>query len=69
MLIPLGQVPARMAEIARDKDVVVHCHHGIRSAQAIRFLVDSGFDPTRLWNLAGGIDAWSLEVDPTVPRY
>jgi len=62
-------VPARMGEIARDKDVVVHCHHGIRSAQAIRYLVDAGFDPARLWNLAGGIEAWSLEVDPTVPRY
>jgi len=69
VLIPMGEVPARLGEIARDKDVVVYCHHGQRSARVIEFLVQSGFDASRLWNLTGGIDAWSREVDPAVPTY
>jgi rhodanese-related sulfurtransferase len=47
--------------------IVAHCHHGARSAQAIGFLQSNGF--TKLKNLAGGIDAWSNGVDPTVPMY
>jgi rhodanese-related sulfurtransferase len=47
--------------------VVVHCHHGGRSARACRVLLRHGFEQVR--NLAGGIDAWSLTVDPAVPRY
>src|SRR5262249_59639581 len=69
MLVPLAQLPARVGEVERAKDLVVYCHHGMRSARAIQYLVQSGFDPARLFNLAGGIDAWSREVDSSVPIY
>jgi rhodanese-related sulfurtransferase len=67
ILIPLGELPARFKELPKDADIIVHCHHGGRSAQAVRFLADQGFAKVR--NLSGGIDAWSCEVDPSVPRY
>ena len=69
LLIPLGQLPARASELAswRAADVVVCCHHGIRSQHAIGFLQQAGF--TRLRNLSGGIDQWSVEIDPQVARY
>jgi adenylyltransferase/sulfurtransferase len=68
-LIPLGELAGRLDEIAAHRDalVVVHCHVGGRSAQACRFLAENGF--RRVRNLAGGIEAWSLTVDPRVPRY
>jgi adenylyltransferase/sulfurtransferase len=66
-LIPLGTLSQAIASIDRDRDVVVHCHHGIRSAHAAAMLRTAGF--TRVWNLAGGIDRWSDEVDPRVPKY
>lgn len=68
-LIPLAELPERADELGawKEDEVVVYCHHGVRSAHAIGFLRQLGF--TRLLNLAGGIDRWSLEVDPTVPRY
>ena len=66
-LIPLGQVEARSAEIERGKDVVVFCHAGVRSARAVQILQRSGF--TDIYNLEGGIDAWSEQIDPAVPRY
>lgn len=66
-LIPLDQLEARMGELDPGREVVVYCHHGIRSAEATRFLRRQGFAAAR--NLAGGIERWSLEVDPTVPRY
>lgn len=66
-LIPLGQVPDRLAEIPKDKPVVVHCKSGVRSARAVAFLIRSGY--TLVANLADGIDAWSERIDPGVPRY
>ena len=68
-LIPLGDLPERYEELAdwRDTDVVVYCHHGVRSPQAIGFLRGLGF--TRLEKLSGGIDRWSQEVDAQTPRY
>lgn len=68
-LIPLASLIARSQEIAawKEDEVVVYCHHGIRSLHAIALLQRLGF--TSLWNLSGGIDAWSLEVDRNVPRY
>ncbi len=67
--IPLASLGARIEELAawRTRPVVVHCHHGGRSASACARLVAEGF--TRVENLAGGIEAWSLTVDPDVPRY
>lgn len=66
--IPLAQVVGRMAEIDPDRDTVVHCKMGGRSARAIEALRQAGFTG-RLTNLKGGITAWSNEVDPSVPKY
>ena len=67
VLIPLGELPLRFNEIPRDQPIVVQCHHGGRSARAVQFLLDQGYEDVR--NLAGGIEAWSLQVDPATPRY
>jgi len=65
--IPLHELPGRLAEIPRDRPVFAFCHLGMRSAAATSLLREQGVAGAR--NLAGGIDAWSREVDPTVPRY
>ena len=66
--IPLGQILNRMSEIDSDKETIVHCKMGGRSAKAIEALKRSGFTGN-LINLKGGITAWSNEVDPSVPKY
>jgi rhodanese-related sulfurtransferase len=65
--IPMRSLPERLDELPRTQPVVCICHHGVRSAQVVAFLVRLGFDD--VYNLAGGIDAWSTHVDPAVPRY
>lgn len=65
--IPLAEIPERLAEIPTEEDIVVLCHHGIRSGRAAAYLATRGFG--RVSNLVGGIDAWSRLVDPHVPRY
>lgn len=65
--LPMGKVPDRLAELDPTQPVVCICHHGVRSAQVVAFLEHQGFDAA--YNLAGGIDAWSVQVDPSVPRY
>src|SRR5262245_3505012 len=67
--IPMREIPARLAELEPHKveQIVVHCHHGGRSLRVTQFLRQQGFEQVQ--NMAGGIDAWSLEVDPQVPRY
>ncbi len=65
--IPMGQLPARLSELDPDQPIACLCHHGARSMQVARFLVSNGFAEVN--NIAGGIDAWSLELDPSVPRY
>lgn len=68
--VPLGHVPARLdsiAEAARSGRLVVYCHHGVRSLMAARWLAAQGIEVVE--NLEGGIDAWSAQVDPGVPRY
>jgi rhodanese-related sulfurtransferase len=67
VLIPLNQLPKRLSELDPDREIVVICHHGMRSQQAALYLVQSGFK--RVANLMGGIDAWSCDCDETVPRY
>ncbi len=67
VLIPLQELPDRLNELDTATMIVAQCHGGVRSAQAVHFLRQHGFAKTR--NLAGGIDAWSREVDPSVPRY
>ena len=66
-LIPLGEVPQRVNEIPRDKEIIVHCKMGGRSAKAATFLRQQGFKNVK--NLTGGILAWSDKVDPSVPKY
>jgi molybdopterin/thiamine biosynthesis adenylyltransferase/rhodanese-related sulfurtransferase len=66
-LIPLGQLPERLEELQCERQMVVHCHSGGRSAEAVRLLRQRGF--TNVYNLEGGIDAWSDQIDPTVPKY
>ncbi|CAN5233807.1 molybdopterin-synthase adenylyltransferase MoeB [soil metagenome] len=66
-LIPLGELPQRLDEIASGDDVVLHCRSGARSAQALELLRARGY--RRLFNLAGGILAWTDEVDPTLTKY
>ena len=68
-LVPLGQLSARLAELVdwKERRVVAHCHKGGRSAKACALLRDAGFADVA--NLSGGIDAWSITVDPSVPRY
>lgn len=65
--IPLHELPQRYTELATDKPVVAMCHHGVRSQTAAKFLERNGYG--EVLSLAGGIDAWSLDVDATVPRY
>ena len=66
-LIPLGELPDRLDELDRDRYTVVHCHSGMRSAQAVQLLRREGF--ANVFNLTGGIAQWSEEIDPTVPKY
>lgn len=66
-VIRMAEIPARFTELPRDVPIAVMCHHGARSELVTRFLNDNGYE--RAMNLAGGIDAWSLSVDPMVPRY
>jgi adenylyltransferase/sulfurtransferase len=66
-LVPLRELPARLAELDADREIVVLCHHGVRSRLAVELLRGAGFSRAR--SLAGGIDAWAVEVDPELPRY
>ena len=66
-LIPLGQLANRLHELKQNGQTVVHCHTGMRSAQAVQMLRQSGF--TNVYNLEGGIDAWANEIDPAVQKY
>jgi adenylyltransferase/sulfurtransferase len=68
-LVPLGELPAKLATLDSGKELVVHCRTGKRSLQAIELLKQAGFSGARLLNLTGGIDAWAQEVDPAMPRY
>jgi rhodanese-related sulfurtransferase len=68
MHIPMREIPARIAELGpQDVHIVVHCHHGGRSQRVMQFLRQQGFDQAQ--NMAGGIDAWSQQIDSSVPRY
>jgi sulfur-carrier protein adenylyltransferase/sulfurtransferase len=66
-LIPLATLPDASPTLDRSRELVVHCHHGVRSAAAVRYLRAEGFE--RIWNLAGGIARWSADVDASVPQY
>jgi len=69
-LVPLGELPARLEEVrdlAAGRPVVTQCHHGGRSLSAAAILREAGISTAK--SMAGGIDAWSIQIDPTVPRY
>ena len=65
--LPMHSIPPRLSELDPERPVAVLCHHGGRSMQVALFLQQQGFE--HIANVAGGIDAWSLQVDPSVPRY
>jgi len=67
VLIPLGVLPDRLGEVDGHREVVTHCHHGARSLKALEILKAAGFSKVR--SLRGGIDAWAVNVDPSLPRY
>jgi rhodanese-related sulfurtransferase len=65
--IPLGELADAAPSLDREREYVVMCHHGSRSAMAVQWLRQQGF--ARVSNLDGGIDAWSREIDPSIPQY
>ena len=65
--IPMGVIPPRLSELNPDQPIACLCHHGGRSMQVAHFLASRGF--SHVANIAGGINAWSAEVDPSIPRY
>ncbi len=68
-LIPMSELADRAGELEqhRQKEVVVHCHHGGRSLRVVQWLVAQGYSNAR--SMAGGIDRWAIEIDPSLPRY
>lgn len=67
LTIPMGTLVARLAELDPAQPIACLCHHGGRSMQVAHFLESRGFE--KVANIAGGIDAWSVEVDPSIARY
>lgn len=65
--IPMHLIPVRVSEIDDDREIVCICHHGARSMQVAAFLERNGF--TDVTNLTGGIHAWAVQVDPSMPKY
>jgi rhodanese-related sulfurtransferase len=65
--MPMQEIPQRLAELPTDRPIACLCHHGIRSQHVARYLLQNDFE--QVVNIAGGIDAWSAELDPAVPRY
>ena len=65
--VPLGELAAALPRLPRDRDIVVVCHHGVRSQHAAMWLARAGF--ARIHNLAGGVEAWASDVDPRMKRY
>jgi len=66
-LIPLGELPERLVELDKDEPLAIHCKTGGRSARAVKLLQDAGFE--NVFNVKGGITAWSEEIDPSIPKY
>lgn len=66
-LIPYRELPLRFTELDREKQIIVHCQMGGRSSRAVAFLLEQGF--TKVFNLRGGIKAWTAEIDPKMSQY
>jgi rhodanese-related sulfurtransferase len=67
VLIPLGEIPANLARLENAEELVLFCHHGMRSLDAAAWLRSQGVEGAR--SMTGGIERWSTEIDPRVPRY
>lgn len=65
--IPMRQIPEHVGVLSKDKHLLIHCHHGGRSLRVTQYLRANGY--AAVSNVAGGIDAWSQEIDPSIPRY
>lgn len=65
--IPMRQIPKSLSDLPRDRPILALCHHGGRSLRVTQFLRANGF--TQVTNVAGGIEAWAVEIDPTLARY
>ncbi len=65
--IPMGDIPASLERLPRHAEIIVFCHHGMRSYHTAQFLAENGY--TNVSSLRGGIEAWSAEIDPSIPRY
>ena len=65
--IPMGDIPSRLHDLDPDSEIVVYCHHGVRSLQVVHFLHQHDFE--HVVSLAGGIDAWAIEIEPEMTRY
>ena len=65
--IPMGQVPTRTEELDPEQELVVVCHHGVRSMRVVQYLASRGF--RKLYNLQGGVNAWAREIDPAMQTY
>ena len=65
--IPMMEIPKRLAELPRDRDLVVMCHGGVRSLKVAQYLIQNGF--SQVANLTGGIHAWARDVDPSIGTY
>jgi len=65
--IPMGQIPTRTGELDPEQEMVVVCHHGVRSMRVAYFLASRGF--SKLYNLQGGVNAWAREIDPAMHTY
>ncbi len=66
-LMPMSNFMQHMKELDKDDELIIYCHTGVRSANVCSFLAEKGF--RNLINLKGGIEAWSVEIDPSIPRY
>jgi rhodanese-related sulfurtransferase len=66
-LIPMGTIPANLQQLDTEEDVICYCHHGMRSLDVANWLRSQGVSSAK--SMAGGIDRWSTEIDPRVPRY
>jgi len=65
--IPMGDIPSSLCELDPEKHIIVYCHHGVRSLNVTDWLRKQGYE--KVQSMSGGIDRWSVQIDPQVPRY
>lgn len=67
--IPMNLIPVYLDKIPDDKQIVIYCHHGVRSLNVAYYLVNNGFEPDQICSLKGGIDDWAKVIDNTMQQY